>query len=286
MWKLFGNKTTDPGRTKRIKRSYIIYAVLITAGALLIAASSSDFIAGRREYSAARKEYEMLGEYYPAITSFLESLRDTEQNQGSDGNTERTDGTGGTGVSGDRATDIIGTGDGSQNPFKELREINPDFIGWISIDGIISYPVVLAENNEYYLDRTFSGMKNPAGTVFMDSRNEMGFDSVVCILYGHNMKDKTMFAQLHKYRDSAFMEANPVITIITSSGEILTYRVFAARLVNDVNRAYRLNFANYAAAARVFPNPPDDGSRFLLLSTCTNSSYDFERLLVYAALAS
>jgi len=275
MWKLFGNKKTEAGR---IKRSYIIYAVAITAGTVFVATASINLISGKLESIAAQKEYEMLGEFFPAINSYLESMRDTVT--GRDGDDETAEGS----PRFERSSGPDVLSGGVSDPLEALREINPDFIGWISIGDIMSYPVVLGKNNIYYLDRTFSGKKNPAGTVFMDSRNETGFDSVVCILYGHNMKDKTMFAQLHKYRESAFMEEHPDINVITSGGEILTYRIFAAKLVNDVNRAYRLNFKDYTTAARVFPNSPETGSRFLLLSTCTNSSYDFERLLVYAAL--
>jgi len=275
MWKLFGNKKTAAGR---IKRSYIIYAVAITAGTVFVAIASTNLISGKLGYIAAQKEYEMLSGFFPDMDSYLESLRETKARRNGDDETAE-------GVPRlDRSAGPDDSNGGVSDPLEALREINPDFIGWISIGDIMNYPVVLGENNTYYLDRTFTGKKNPAGTVFMDSRNKTGFDSVVCILYGHNMKDKTMFAQLHKYRESAYMEEHPDINIITSDGDILTYRIFAAKLVNDVNRAYRLNFKDYAAAARVFPNSPETGSRFLLLSTCTNSSYDFERLLVYAAL--
>jgi len=276
MWKLFGNKKYSTGRQKR---SVITYFTLIAAGILLLAAASIDIIAGEREYEAAREEYKQLEELYPIISSYLLDLH-RYLNDGSDLS----------GASpwfsdrGSSSQNQTATDDIHPDPLAGLLEINPDFIGWISIDDFINYPVVRGKDNEKYLDRTFVGQNNPSGAIFMDYRNVHGFESDVCILYGHNMKDRTMFAQLHKYREQDFMEAHPNIAIVTLGGEVLVYRVFAAKLVNDLNRAYRLNFADAAAAARVFPNSPEGVSRFLLLSTCTNSSYDFERLLIYAAL--
>ena len=275
MWKIFGSKKA---RIRKLKMNLIVYMAAITVGLLLLAAASVDLISGKREYSEARDEYDRLGEFYPAMNSFLDALLQQGQDQGTeDDEYVWIPGSG-------RTSDSDTAEDGAVNPLDELREINPDFAGWISIGDFISYPVVHGKDNDYYLDRTFTKQKNPSGAIFMDYRNESGFDSPVCILYGHNMKDRTMFAQLHKYRESAFMEEHPDISIITSEGEVLVYRVFDARLVADENRAYKLNFPDIAAAARVFPKSPEGASRFLLLSTCTNSSYNFERLLIYAAV--
>ena len=275
MWKIFGSKKTE---VRKSKRSLIVYMTAITVGLLLLAMASVDLITGSREYSEARDEYDQLSEFYPAMNSFLDALLQNVIEQGEeDEEYIRVPGF-------SRTADSDTAEDEATNPLETLRQMNPDFAGWISIGDFISYPVVRGNDNDYYLDRTFTKQKNPSGAIFMDTRNESGFDSPVCILYGHNMKDRTMFAQLHKYRESAFMEEHQDINIVTSEGQVLVYRVFAARLVTDENRAYKLNFADVAAAARVFPKTPEGASRFLLLSTCTNSSYSFERLLIYAAL--
>jgi len=275
MWKFFGGKKAT---TRQSKRRLIVYITTVFVGLLLLVAASIDLIAGERDYSAARDEYDRLGEFFPAMNSYIDALMQSGPDQGAEG--ESFDGAYGS----SRMAGTDTANGGVSDPLEALREINPDFAGWISIDDFINYPVVRGKDNDYYLNMTFSGQKNPSGAVFMDYRNETGFDSPVCILYGHNMKDRSMFAQLHKYRESAFMEEHPDIAIVTPEGEVLVYRVFAARLVNDVNRAYKLNFADSEAAARVFPKAPEGASRFLLLSTCTNSSYDFERLLIYAAI--
>jgi hypothetical protein len=121
-----------------------------------------------------------------------------------------------------------------------LSELNPDYIGWITIEGVIDYPIVLGKDNEHYLNITFSGRRNSAGTIFMDCRNKPGFEDTVCILYGHNMRDGSMFAPLKKYLNPAFLAANSTITVVTPEGKTLIYRIFAAELTDIWNSAYKL----------------------------------------------
>jgi sortase B len=166
----------------------------------------------------------------------------------------------------------------------ELMGINRDFVGWVSIEGTgVSYPVVRGGDNSYYLNTTFTGSSNPAGSIFMDYRLERGFNAPVCILYGHNMRDGSMFAQLNQYLDSAFMEEHQDIRIITPEGHYLVYRVFDARSTDMWDTAYDVDLMedSYAAAS----NGASGGAgRFLLLSTCTPGADRSGRMLVYAAL--
>ena len=166
-----------------------------------------------------------------------------------------------------------------------LTELNPDFIGWIVIIGTgIDYPVVRGSDNNQYLNATFSGRNNPSGAIFMDTRNTRGFDSAFCVLYGHNMRDGSMFAPLNWYLDSAFMTAHPDIIITTADGEALVYNIFKAVSINTSDDAHDL-YIPEKIADDVAESAPGGASRFLLLSTCANSSNKDERTLVYAALA-
>jgi sortase B len=165
-----------------------------------------------------------------------------------------------------------------------LAEINPDFVGWISIENIIDYPVVRGRDNIKYVETTFSGERNRAGAIFMDYRNINGFDDHVTILFGHRMRDGTMFSPLLNYQDRSFMQENPIITITTRDGDELIYRIFATRVTDAWDSAFHIGFTNTAGAAATFPNVPDGASRFLLLSTCTPSSDRDERFFVFAAL--
>ncbi|MEI3613206.1 class B sortase [Pseudogracilibacillus sp. SO30301A] len=89
--------------------------------------------------------------------------------------------------------------------FHELHEINPDIVGWITIDDtIINYPIVQTNDNEYYLTRNYKKEESRAGSIFMDYRNELLSDNQNIVLYGHRMKDETMFNQLTKYLDKDF----------------------------------------------------------------------------------
>ena len=172
----------------------------------------------------------------------------------------------------------------SEESLKALVELNQDFVGWISVGGIISYPVVQGEDNTKYLNTTFSGRRNPSGAIFMDYRVAGGFDDPVCIIYGHNMKDGSMFARLHRYQNQSFMAERPYITITTAQGDTLTYRIFGAKITDARDVAYNLSFTTAATAAKAFSDAPENAERFLILSTCTNNANDNERLIVYAAL--
>ena len=165
-----------------------------------------------------------------------------------------------------------------------LTEINPDFIGWISIENVIDYPIVRGRDNDRYINTTFSGERNRAGAIFMDYRNRNGFDDHVTILFGHRMRDGTMFSALLNYQNRSFMQKNPIITITTRAGEELIYRIFSTRQTDAWDTAYSIGFTNSAGAAATFPNVPAGASRFLLLSTCTPNSDDDERFIVFAAL--
>lgn len=109
------------------------------------------------------------------------------------------------------------TNDGQIRPqFKALHDINPDIVGWISIDDTkIDYPILQAENNEYYLDRNYKHEESRAGSVFMDYRNGVAFGNRNMILYGHNMKDGSMFRHLNKFLDEDFYQHHPEIYVDT-----------------------------------------------------------------------
>ena len=172
----------------------------------------------------------------------------------------------------------------ARDTIAELADINPDFVGWISIEGVIDYPVARGKDNEHYLYTTFSGQRNASGAVFMDCRNNGGFDNSVCILYGHNMRDGSMFAPLKKYLSSSFLVDNPNINIVTPKGEFLTYRILAATKTDTWDRAYEFDFSNPPAEAGAIKNAQSGPDRFLLLSTCTDSADRNDRLLIYAQL--
>ena len=127
--------------------------------------------------------------------------------------------------------------------FDGLKEKNEDIIGWILFDyNGISYPVLQGEDNEEYLYLMADGTKNPAGSIFMDALCSMDFTDAHTILYGHNMKDVSMFGKLKYYRLSKdYYEENKYFTIFTPQ-EILRYVIFSWYEVEEDDRVYQVGF--------------------------------------------
>lgn len=112
--------------------------------------------------------------------------------------------------------------------FEALRRINPDCVAWIcGCDGGIDYPVVLSQDDTYYLTHTITGESNKAGSIFVDQYAEAPFGEFQTILYGHNMKNGSMFHALLGYRDREYWEDHKTITVYLE-GETKEYRIFAA----------------------------------------------------------
>ena len=103
------------------------------------------------------------------------------------------------------ASETQGTSSGSERvlpagvrvDFDGLSEVNPQVVGWIfGPDTVISYPIVQGEDNTYYLHRLFTGESNGSGCIFLDAACAGDFSGDHSIIYGHHMKNGTMFASL------------------------------------------------------------------------------------------
>ena len=100
--------------------------------------------------------------------------------------------------------------------FEALREVNPDIVGWIYCeDTVINYPVVQAEDNDYYLHRNYDGTYNVSGSIFVEANNRPGFLDCDTILYGHHMNDGSMFACIDNWGKQAYYEEHPVLWLLT-----------------------------------------------------------------------
>ena len=108
-----------------------------------------------------------------------------------------------------------------------LYEMNPEFFGWLSIEGTgIDYPVMYSPDRpEYYIDHAFDGSNSSSGVPFVDSN--CSADGNYFLIYGHHMKNKTMFGQLPKYAEQSYYEEHSVISFDTLC-EQHEYRVVAA----------------------------------------------------------
>ena len=98
--------------------------------------------------------------------------------------------------------------------FKKLK--SQDIAGWIYIRGTtIDYPIVQGKDNEEYLHQDFNKKKSSSGTIFLDNNCKKDFTSDNNIIYGHHMKNGTMFAQLLKFREKSFLKKHNEIMIFT-----------------------------------------------------------------------
>jgi sortase B len=91
--------------------------------------------------------------------------------------------------------------------FRGLLALNPDIVGWLNIAGTsVDDPIVQAPDNEYYLYRNYKREASRAGSIFMDFRNVAGMPNMNTVMYGHRMKNGSMFGALKAYGDRDFFE--------------------------------------------------------------------------------
>lgn len=100
--------------------------------------------------------------------------------------------------------------------FETLRRQNPDTIGWLRIPGTkIDYPIVQDENNETYLKTDFNGQASVYGAIYLDADSEPDFSGWNNPIYGHHMKDGSMFKDVVKYKEKDYFKAHQYFEIYT-----------------------------------------------------------------------
>ena len=179
--------------------------------------------------------------------------------------------------------------------FTALREANPEVIGWILIPGTtVSYPLLQGEDNEYYLNHTWKGRWSSVGAIFMECRNSPDLTDFHTIVYGHNMRNGSMFGALQSYRDQSFLTEHPSVYLTVDSG---TYRydIFSIYQAEVDSNTYQLGFPREGARETFLADcagrsvietgvTPQTYDRILTLSTCTNIGGKNIRWVVQAAL--
>ena len=176
-----------------------------------------------------------------------------------------------------------------------LREVNTDVVGWITIPGTkVNYPVVHRGDNDYYLDHTWKGERSSVGAIFLDYRNSPDLTDDNTLIYGHNMKNRSMFGELKYYVNDGHWEEHPSIYIVDDNG-VRRYDIYAVYEASVDAVTYEKTFADAAAKEAfinygirrtvvdtgVVPTAEDD---IITLSTCTGVGYA-TRWVVQAALA-
>ena len=166
-----------------------------------------------------------------------------------------------------------------------LRQVSPDTVGWIKIPGTaISYPLVRGEDNDYYLNHAWDGTPTRVGAIFMDHRNAADLTDFHTLIYGHRMKNATMFTALDCYESLSFRDEHPYV-YIKLDGQVITYAVFAAyeapvrSVVYDLTlsgEAEKQALIDFALEQSVIDTGivPTVNDRVLTLSTCTGRGYE------------
>lgn len=178
--------------------------------------------------------------------------------------------------------------------FEALKEINPDVVGWIRFENMdISYPIVHGTDNDYYLTHSFDKQEIKCGSIFMEAENAADFSDDNTFIYGHNMKDKSMFAKLNQFKDEQIYKENPEFLIYTENG-IYRYSIFSCYVADISWDSFTYQFASDEAYGEWLETVtdrslydtgivPKQEQKTVTLMTCTSAGDNY-RFLVHGTL--
>ena len=173
---------------------------------------------------------------------------------------------------------------------------NSDVKGWIYIEGTtINYPLLQGPNNDYYLYINYDGNYSEAGSIYIDSYCSGDLSDDHTIIYGHNMKNDTMFGTLNDFKNQAHRDAHPYVYILTPNGMWNKYEIFAYYRANINDGTFDLftgnvnkmnNYIDLVSAKNYLSNNllPANGEKLITLSTCTEDLADDSRNVLQAKL--
>lgn len=255
-------------------RKKLVLNLLIVFAAAVIVYGVWNMISLQLQYSAAEKEYEGIREEA--------GMADTDT--GEDGDAE------------EEATPALTTEDLPEVDLETLQAENPDTVGWLYYPVLgINYPIMQDEDNTYYINHTFSGSKNTVGSIFLDALASDDFSDDNTFIFGHNMRNGSMFGNLKNIREEGTVSENPYFWIYLEDGwhryEIFSYHEADA---DQSDMAFQISFEN-KQAFRTFLNYLEsiseeeldvevtDTDKIVTLATCTSNSA--VRLVVHGVLS-
>jgi sortase B len=259
----------------------------IIEGIVLIIAIAVFGVAGYKLYAynaEAKKESETVSALSANAVRIYKNQIDTAQ--GTDSTGSGTDSTG-------SGTDSMMSLDGMQAAeitldidFDYLTNENEDIKAWIYCpDTVINYPVLQAQDNEFYLHRLTNKTYNSAGSLFIDCKNSPDFSDYLTIIYGHHMKNGSMFGGISNYKKQEYYDEHPKLYLATPE---LSYTVdlIAGFVTDAVSETYiipenvdeRDEFLSAAIKKSTFDADMEisdlsEDDRLVMLSTC---SYEYE----------
>lgn len=178
-----------------------------------------------------------------------------------------------------------------------ISESSDYAIGWIQIPGIerLNYPIVQhPEDNQFFLTHDWTGAAQSAGAIFMNRHNASDFTDMNSVIYGHRMKNGSMFGSLKKYASQEFLDENPCFYIYTPDGKKMTYDIICYSSVTDGSDAYLMHFNSPNERIAYYDMMIDsaitkrniDLGKFdttIMLSFCNTTGY-YDRLVVLGKL--
>ncbi len=163
--------------------------------------------------------------------------------------------------------------------FAALQSVNSDVVGWIYCEGTdINYPVLQGEDNDFYLSHTYDRTENRAGSIFVEALNTPGFADSNTIIYGHHMKNGSMFATLRNWADQEYYEEHPVFWLLTpeQNYQIKLFSGYTTPAASDTYTIFQgpcRELSDYLQTARANSDfradiETDPNGKYVLLSTC------------------
>lgn len=235
------------------KKNKLLYDVILLAGVALVAFAGIKLYGHYAERAASDSLYEELNEQYvsklvqtpPPVEESADMSVEGSADEG--GSVEQT--------AGEQEPEIIETPwhDMIRVDFEDLKELNPDVVGWIFFENEdISYPVLYSGDNVRYLRRTLDGKNASAGSIFLDGDNTPDFEDSRCVIYGHNMKNLSMFGKIKYYREKEYYEEHQYFQIL-AEGVVYRYQIFSCFDVPETE----------TEICRVDFGPDEDFSKFI-----------------------
>jgi sortase B len=209
----------------------IVYTVLAVVFFIIFAVSVGVIVRNNRVKKNAEEIYEQMAQ---DSTADLETQTEEDETQSEQDQTQEE-------------TDILSeleiTVPEKNLDWDGLYEQNEDIYAWIYIPNTqVDYPVLQHPTDvNYYIDYNIDGTKGYPGCICSQNYNSTDFRDPNTILYGHNMKNGTMFGTLHNYEDAEFFDENPYIYIYTPDTTYV-YEIFAACTVSDEHLMHAYNF--------------------------------------------
>ena len=176
----------------------------------------------------------------------------------------------------------------------ELLQRNKDVKAWIQITNTnVNYPVLQGETNDTYIHSDIDHNELSAGSIFIASENEDPFNDFNTVIYGHNMKNGSMFNNIKSYTDQSFADEHPYVYIYLPDGTVSQYKVVVGHIISESSVLYSTQIVDTASFVQEMVKTSSikvdfDQSQVqsvITLSTCTSAgSESGKRNVVHAIL--